>query len=79
MTNYISPGVTTTLTQNIVYALPGALCKLYSQTAGATFTQSNDIAFAASTACTLVEGAYEVSAAFIKSTAGDAVVLLKRV
>jgi hypothetical protein len=79
MTNYISPGVTTTLTQNIIYALPGVQCKLYTNTAGATLVQSNDIAFASSSACTLVEGGYDVSAAFIKSTAGDAIVLLKRV
>lgn len=77
MTNYISPGVATTLLQNVVYSLPTRLCKLFTNTAGATFVQSNDIAFASSSAVTLVEDAYEVSAGFIKSTAGDALVILK--
>jgi hypothetical protein len=77
MTPGLQLGVTTTLTQNISYALPGRKCKLYSSTANPTFTQSNDVAFAASTACTLVEGAYEMSGGFIRSTAGDAVVILK--
>lgn len=67
-----------TMTQNVVYALPAKRCKLYTNTAGATFLQSNDSAFASSSAVTLVEGAYEVSAAFIEATnAGGALVILK--
>lgn len=77
MTYEISIGVLTTLLQNIVYSLPARFCKLYTNTAGATLVQSNDFAFGSSTAVTLVEGAYEMKAAFIKSTAGDSLVILK--
>jgi hypothetical protein len=78
MTNEIPAGVITTLTQNIIYSLPATRCKLYTNTAGATFVQSNDFAFGSSTAVTLVEGSYEVSAAFIKSTGGAALVIVKK-
>ena len=76
--DYIPIGVTTTLTRNVVYGLPASVCVLYTHSAP-TLVQSNDSAYASSTPCTLVEGAYEVSAAFIKSTAaGSPVVLIKR-
>jgi hypothetical protein len=59
-----------------IYALPSKRCKLYTNTAAVTLLQSNDEAFASSTAVTLVEGAYEVSAAFIQSDA-DTLVIVK--
>ncbi len=74
----LSIGPLITMTQNVVYALPRRRCKLYTNTAGATFQQSNDSTFASSTAVTLVEGGYEVSATFIRSTAGDALVSLTK-
>lgn len=74
----ISIGPLTTLKQNTVYALPAARCKLYTNTTGATIVQSNDSAFASSTAMTLVEGAYEVAGGFVKATSGDVLVKLAR-
>lgn len=71
-------GITTTLKQNVVYALPHRHCKLYTETAGATLVQSNTEAFTASTAVTLVEGSYEVSAGFIKCTSGDILATLRK-
>ena len=68
-----------TLTQNTVYCLPPVRCKLYTNSSGAVFQQSNDSAFASSTAVTLVEGAYEVSGGFIRATnVGGALIKLSR-
>lgn len=75
----LSAGPFTQMAQNIVYALPPGKCKLYTNSAGAVLQQSNDFAFASSTAVTLVEGAYDVSAAFIRATnVGGALVRLVR-
>lgn len=77
-TELLSFGPPTTLIQNIVYALPTKKAKLYTNTAAAVFQQSNDFAFATSSAVTQIEGAYEVSAAFIRVTnVGGALVTLK--
>jgi hypothetical protein len=73
----LSIGPLNSVVQNVVYALPAKRCKLYCQTAGATFVQSNDPAMSASTAMTLVEGAYEVAGGFIKCTSGNVTVTLK--
>lgn len=72
----LSIGPLITMLQNITYAAPARRCKLYSNTAGATFQQSNDPAWGSNTACTFAEGAYEISARFIRSTAGNALVTL---
>ena len=74
---YISTGRPTTLLQNVVYALPPVKCTLY--TSGApTLVQSNTSDMAVTTPVTLVEGQYTVAGAFIKSTAGNAVITLNR-
>jgi hypothetical protein len=71
-------GVLTALTRNQIYSLPSKVCTLYTNTAGAVFQQSNDSAFASTTAVTLTEGKYEVAAAFIRATnVGGALVILK--
>jgi len=75
-TQSIPIGPTATLTQNVVYALPGISVTLYSDSGGAAFEQSNDITFATKSAVTLVGGAAKVNGAFIRSTAGAAVVRL---
>ena len=75
MTSF-SLGVLFTMIEDEIYALPAKRCRLYTNTAGVTLLQSNDEAFASSTAVTLVEGSYEVSAAFIQSDA-DTLVILK--
>lgn len=74
--DYLSIGVLSTMKQNTVYALPAKKCKIYTD-ATATFVQSTTSAFTANSAVTLVEGAYEVSAPFIKCTSGDVAVMLK--
>lgn len=66
------------MVQNVAYAAPPVPCRLYTDIA-ATITQSNTEAFTASTACTLVEGGYLVTAPFIKCTsAGPVNVRLSR-
>lgn len=76
MIESIPLGVVMTLVATIVYALPTKRCKLYTNTAAVVFIQSNDEAFASSTAVTLVEGAYETDAAFIQCDI-DALVIVK--
>lgn len=71
-------GVMTQLARNQIYSLPSKVCTIYTNTAGAVFQQSNDEAFGSTTAVTLVEGKYEVGAAFIRATnVGGALVILK--
>jgi len=66
------------MVQNTVYAAPPVPCRLYADTA-VVVTQSNTAAFTASTACTLSEGGYLITAPFIKMTsAGPANVRLSR-
>lgn len=69
-------GVLFTMVGAEIYSLPSKRCKLYTNTAAAVLTQSNDPLFASSTAVTRVEGAYEVDAAFISSDV-NALVILK--
>jgi hypothetical protein len=78
-TEAIQVGVPTSLVQNQVYALPASRCLLYCDQA-ATILSSNTQAFTSSTAMTLVEGKFEVAAAFIKMTsAGPQIVTVKKV
>ncbi len=78
MTFEIPIGVLTLLARNQIYSLPSKVCTLYTNTAGAVFQQSNDILFGSTTAVTLVQGRYEVGAAFIRATnVGGALVILK--
>jgi hypothetical protein len=75
-TESVSIGYPITLTQNIVYALPPVKCNLYAS--AGTFEQSNTLDFTVNTPVTLIEGQFPVSGGFIRSTAGDATVILKR-
>jgi len=76
-TELISIGPPTTLLQNVVYALPASRCLLFCDTA-ATLQQSNTLAFTNNVALTFVDGQSEVAGGFIRSTAGNAVVTLKK-
>lgn len=77
MTELIQKGIPTTLTQNIVYALPAKLCLLFCDTAGAALELSNTLAFTADINLTLVDGQHEVAGGYIRSTAADAIVTLR--
>lgn len=77
MTELIQAGIVTTLIQNVVYATPGKSCLLFCSTAGAAFEQSNSATFADSKTIPLTSGEGVVGGAFIRSTAGDAAIILK--
>jgi hypothetical protein len=78
-TEALSTGVLITMTQNQIYALPGSSCLLFSNTAGAAFEMSNDPTFASSIAQTALEGTIgALVGGFIRSTAGNALVMLKK-
>jgi len=76
-TELIQRGIPTTLTRNVVYALPGKFGILFSSTAGAAFEQSNTVGFAADINMVLTDGESPVAGAFIRSTAGDALVIIR--
>lgn len=67
----IPTGPVFSMVQNQVYAVAGRR-RLYTDIA-ATILQSNTSAFTASTAVTLVEGSYEITAPFIKLTSAGPV------
>ena len=71
-TEGISLGPVFAMVQNTVYATPPVNCRLYTDIA-ATIVQSNTQAFTASTAVTLAEGSYLISAPFIKCTSSGPV------
>lgn len=73
----ITIGVPTTLTQNVIYALPARRCMLFCDTAGAALEQSNTAAMTADVNMTLSDGQHEVAGGFIRSTAADALVVLR--
>lgn len=73
----LSIGYPQTLTQNVIYALPGKRCLLFCDTAGAALEQSNTAAMTADVNMTLADGQHEVAGGFIRSTAADALVVLK--
>lgn len=78
-TEMLSLGPISSMIQNTVYATPPGNCRLYAD-GTPTILQSNTQAFTASTAVTLVEGGYLISAPFIKCTsAGPVNVRLSRV
>ena len=71
-------GTPVALVQNQVYALPAVQCRVYTDNA-ATFQQSTTVAFTASTAVTLVEGSYLLSAPYFRCTsAGPVNAVFKR-
>lgn len=74
----IQMGPVFAMVQNTAYAAPPVPCRLYTDIA-ATITQSNTAAFTASSAVTLSEGSYLITAPFIKLTsAGPVNVRLSR-
>jgi hypothetical protein len=76
-TQAVPLGMPVTLLANVVYALPGVSCTLYTDGAAPTITQSNTLAFTASTPVTLTAGASSLAGLFIKCAA-DTVVVLKQ-
>ena len=76
-TELLPIGMPVTLVQNTVYALPAVKCTLIAE-GSPTIAQSNAVGFSNSIATTLTGGAATVSGGFIKSTAGAAVITLKR-
>lgn len=77
-TTLLSVGYAQTMPQNQVHALPASRCLLFTSTAGAAFQQSNDVAFGDNTAVVLTNGQAELAGGFLRSTAGAAVVTLKK-
>lgn len=73
----LSIGYPQTLTRNVIYALPGRRCLLFCDTAGAALEQSNTDVMTADVNMTLTDGQHEVAGGFIRSTAADAIVILK--
>jgi hypothetical protein len=77
-TGLVPCGSPTTLTQNVVYALPVVKTTLFTDTATPTIQLSNTSAFTTNVAVTLTGGTATLTGGFIRSTAGDALVTLKR-
>ena len=73
----ISIGPPTTLLQNVVYALP-AVKVLLTAEGSPTLQQSNLFAFTTPITTTLTLNQVTVGGGFIRSTAGNAVITLKR-
>jgi hypothetical protein len=71
-TEVVFMGPVTAMIQNVAMAAPAVPCRLYADT-GATITQSNTVAFTASTAVTLTEGGYLITAPFVKLTSAGPV------
>jgi hypothetical protein len=77
-TEQILIGPVFSMVQNVIYAAPPVPSRLYADTA-VVVVQSDTVAFTASTACTLAEGGYLITAPFIKMTsAGPANIRLSR-
>lgn len=68
----------TTLIQNVVYALPPGKSTLFTDATTPTLQVSNTVGFTANVAVTLTGGMATVGGAFIRSTAGNALVTLTR-
>lgn len=74
----LSIGYPQTLTKDVIYALPASRCLLFVDTAGAALEQSNTDVMTADVNITLVDGQKEVAGGFIRSTAADCIVTLKK-
>jgi hypothetical protein len=71
------PGQNTML-QNIPYALPSYVCRLFTDAAAPTLQQSTTEAFTANVAVTLTGGDAVLSGGFIRSTGGNVAVIIKK-
>ena len=69
-TQYIQIGPVFTMTQNVIYAVPGRRCLLFTDSGG-TLQQSTDVGFTANVALTLSSGQAELAGGFIRCTTGD--------
>lgn len=79
MTEAIPIGVVTDLTGGVIYALPNRYVWMFCETAGASFEQSNILAFSDSIAVVLANGMAELSGGFIQNMGVAAVkIILKK-
>jgi hypothetical protein len=79
MTELIPIGVVTDLVGGQIYALPNKYTYMFCETAGASFEQSNLLAFTDSVAVVLANGMSELSGGFIQNMGVATVkVILKR-
>lgn len=67
-TELLTIGPITSITQNVIYALPARSVIMFSDATGPTFFQSNTAAFTASIAVTLVNGQATLAGGFIRCT-----------
>ena len=77
-TTLLSCGYPFTLLTNQVYALPVCKVTCFSSSVTPTIEQSNDITFAEKTAITFTAGQSTLGGVYIRATAGNPVVTLKR-
>lgn len=76
-TQLIKSGEVTSLTQNVVFALPSKRCLLFTDATTPTIQQSTDVAFTANAAVTLTGGQAELAGAFIRCTSATISVIVK--
>lgn len=76
-TTVLSAGPPTLMVQNVVYALPGVKCTLFSDTAG-TFEQSSILAGPFIATAVLAGGQVDLAGAFIRCTTASPTVTVKR-
>jgi len=77
MPTLLSLGYEQTLTQNVIFALPGVRCLLFTDAVAPTIQQSTDFGFAASITVALTNGQAELAGGFIRCTSATIDVLLK--
>jgi len=75
ITNSIPPGMATTMSQNVIMALPPNKAVLFCNNTTPAFEASNDISFATKVALTLTNGQATVAGGFIRSTGATPVVV----
>lgn len=75
-TEALSIGPPLVMTQNVVYALPGKRCLMFTDTAG-TYEQASVLAGPFIATAALAGGQIEVAGAFIRCTTASPTVVLK--
>jgi hypothetical protein len=75
---YLSPGTTTIMKTNVVYALPAVQVRLYCANALGVFELSNDAGFIENTGATKTDGTFLAVGKFVRNTGPDVAVTCKR-
>lgn len=78
LTTLLSCGYPFTLLTNQVYALPACKVTCFTSSVTPTIEQSNDITFTEKSAITFTGGSAIAAGVYIRATAGNPVVTLKR-